>query len=155
MDQDQISYEFRVHGDPCLATDVRRVHRDQGKTPSPSPLTLPASFPALPFLCLINIPCFLSHPHLHPDLTTPRVRLPCQCITYLLRALPRLPSLPLLHVNHHPSCHPQHASRRQQRNAHLGAQHLLGHVLTMWRLGPKKKRRRYMGVHSCPYVLVF
>jgi hypothetical protein len=58
------------------------VHRDQGRnardqatpcradiSPSPSPLTPPASFPALPFHCLINIPPL--HPIAIP--TTPRV----------------------------------------------------------------------------------
>ena len=67
-------------------TGIKAKHatRATNSSPSLSPLTLPASFPALPFLYLINIPCFLPIPiptRRHP------VYLPCQYTISLQRAL--------------------------------------------------------------------
>ena len=71
---------------------------------------------------------FSSHPH--PDSTTPRVPLsPVSTLFPTTRSASSLPHSPLT----------QHASCRQQRNAHLGDQHLLEPALPVWRLGPKRK----------------
>jgi hypothetical protein len=73
---------------------------------------------------------FSSHPH--PDSTTPRYLSPLSVHhSPTTRFIPPLPS-----SNQSPS---SYASRRQQRNAHLGAQHLLELALPVWRLGPKRK----------------
>ena len=108
--------------------------------------------PALPFLCLINNP--LSPSHRHPDSTTPPVytTVPFSPATQpTIRALPRRThsssSPPVLYIppSHETGFHEQqscdHACRRQQCNSYLGAQHPLGIVRSMRRLGPKAKRR--------------
>lgn len=85
-------------------------------------------FPALPFHNLINILVFIPTLLYLPPL-------PCQCTIPPLRVfLFPSPSQtnPIQAVQQHASC-------RQQRNAYLGAQHLLGRVLPVWRLGPERK----------------
>ena len=73
-------------------TGIKAKHPARATNVLQCPLTLTGVFsgPSVSY----KYPLFSSHPHLHPDLTTPRVHLPC-----LQRALPRQPPSPSFKSN--------------------------------------------------------